>query len=179
MEEEAPNENKLRTDDLERQLECEKKRSEEYLLRLQYLQADFENLKKRFDRQIEHARSCSNERLLIQLLDVVDELELALETAQTTNQAEAFVLGVQMTLKRLRKVLEQDGVFEIESEGKSFDPSKHNAIATVECNEVDGCIVVEEVRKGYIMRDKVLRPSIVKVSVKSSSKSQNMEENKE
>ncbi len=178
MEKEAPDENKPQTDDLERQLESEKKRSEEYLLRLRYLQADFENLKKRFDRQIEQTKNYSNERLLIQLLDVVDELELAVETAQTTNQAEALVQGVQMTLKRLRKVLEQEGVFAIECERKPFDPSKHNAIATVECDDVDGCIVVEEVRKGYIMKDKVLRPSIVKVSVKSSSKSQNMEENK-
>jgi molecular chaperone GrpE len=178
MEEDAPDENKLKTDDIERQLESEKKRSEEYLLRLQYLQADFDNLKKRFDRQIEQVRSYSNERLLIQLLEVADELELAVETAQTTNQAEALVQGVQMTLKRLRKVLEQEGVFEIECERKPFDPSKHNAIATVECSDVDGCLVVEEVRKGYIMKDKVLRPSIVKVSTKPSSKSQNMEENK-
>jgi molecular chaperone GrpE len=177
MAEEAPGENKPQTNDLERQLEVEKKRSEEYLLRLQYLQADFDNLKKRFDRQLEQVRCYSNERLLIQLLEVVDELELAVETAQAISQGEALVQGVQMTLKRLRKVLEQEGVFALECERKPFDPSKHNAIATVECDDVEGC-VVEEVRKGYIMKDKVLRPSIVKVSSKPSSKSQNMEENK-
>jgi len=57
-----------------------------------------------------------------------------------------------------------------------FDASKHNAIAAVERDDIDGCIVVEEVRKGYMMKNKVIRPSIVKVSVKPSSKSQNMEE---
>ncbi len=161
---------------LEQQLEAEKKRSEEYLTRLKYLQADFENLQKRFDRQIEQVSNYCTERLVIQLLDVVDELELAVKTAQTAKSAETLVQGVQMTLKRLRKVLEQEGVSPIESEGMPFDASKHHAIAAVERDDVEGCMVVEEVRKGYIMKNKVIRPSIVKVSVKPSSKSQNMEE---
>lgn len=164
--------------DLSEQLKAEKKRSEEYLMRIKYLQADFENLRKRCDRQIQQASQYSNERLLIQLLEVVDELELAVKTAQTTNSAKTLIDGVQMTLKSLRKVLEQEGVSPIESEGKPFDPSKHNAIATVERDDVDGCVVLEEVRKGYVMKDKVIRPCIAKVSVKSSSKSQNKEENK-
>lgn len=174
---EVPEEKKQQPANLEQQLESEKKRSEEYLTRLRYLQADFENLKKRFDRQIEQVKNYSTECLVIQLLDVVDELEMAIKTAQEKNQAQPLVEGVQMTLKRLRKVLEQEGVSPIESEGKPFDPSKHNAIAAVERDDVVGCVVVEEVRKGYIMKDKVIRPSIVKVSVKPSSKSQNKEEN--
>jgi molecular chaperone GrpE len=174
---EVPEEKKQQPANLEQQLESEKKRSEEYLTRLRYLQADFENLKKRFDRQIEQVKNYSTECLVIQLLDVVDELEMAIKTAQEKNQAQTLVEGVQMTLKRLRKVLEQEGVSPIESEGKPFDPSKHNAIAAVERDDVVGCVVVEEVRKGYIMKDKVIRPSIVKVSVKPSSKSQNKEEN--
>jgi molecular chaperone GrpE len=152
---------------LEQQLDMEKKLSEEYLTRLKYLQADFENLKKRFDRQMEEVKSYCTERLVIQLLDVVDELELALKTAQSADSAQTLVEGVQMTLKKLRKVLEQEGVIPIESEGKVFDPSRHNAIAAVERHDVEECVVVEEVRKGYIMKDKVIRPSIVKVAVKS------------
>jgi len=75
-----------------------------------------------------------------------------------------------MTLKRLRKVLEQEGVCAIDCKGKPFDPSKHNAIATIECKEDNGCIVLEEVRKGYVMKERVIRPSIVKVSVETKSK---------
>ncbi len=160
---------------LEEQLEAEKKRSEDYLSRLTYLQADFENLRKRCDRQIQQVSQYSNERLVIQLLEVVDELELAVKNAQTANSAETLVEGVKMTLKRLRKVLELEGVSPIESEGKPFDPSKHNAVAVVERDDVDGCIVLEEVRKGYAMKGKVIRPSIVKVATKSS-KSQTKEE---
>lgn len=161
---------------LRQQIEAEKKRSEEYLMRLKYLQADFENLRKRCDREIQQASQYSNERLLVQILEVADELELAIKTAQTADSAKSFVEGVQMTLKRLRKILEQEGVSAIESEGKPFDPSKHNAIAAIEREDVDGCLVLEEIRKGYIMKDKVIRPSIVKVSVKPSSKSQIKEE---
>jgi molecular chaperone GrpE len=155
----------------EQQLEAEKKRSEEYLTRLKYLQADFENLKKRCDRQMAEVKNYCTERLVLELLDVVDELELALKTAQSANSAKQLIEGVQMTLKKFRKVLEQEGVSPITCEGKVFDPSRHNAIATIERDDVKECVVAEEVRKGYIMKDKVIRPSIVKVAV-NSSKSQ-------
>ena len=161
-------EQKQQPSNLEEQLEAEKKRSEEYLTRLKYLQADFENLKKRFDRQMTEAKNYGTERLVLELLDVVDELELALKTAQSADSAKLLIDGVQMTLKKFRKVLEQEGVSTIACEGKIFDPSRHNAIATIERDDVDGCVVAEEVRKGYIMKDKVIRPSIVKVAVKSS-----------
>jgi molecular chaperone GrpE len=131
-------------------------------------------LTKRVDRQMEQVKNHCTEGLIIKLLEVVDELELALKNSQPAD-AKLLVEGVQMTLKKLRKVLEQEGVTPIESEGKVFDPSRHNAVAAVERDDVDECVVVEEVRKGYMMKDRVIRPSIVKVSVKPS-KSQ--EENK-
>ena len=167
------------TPTLEQKLDAEKKRSEEYLTRLKYLQADLENLKKRSDRQLEEAKNYCTERLVLELLDVVDELELAVKTGQSSNSAQPLVEGVQMTLKKLRKVLEQEGVSPIEcAEGEVFDPSKHHAVATVEKEDVERCVVVEEVRKGYIMKDKVIRPSIVKVAVKPS-KSQKEKEKDE
>jgi molecular chaperone GrpE len=155
--------------DLEHLLDAEKKRSEDYLTRLKYLQADFENLKKRYDRQMEETKNYCTERLVIQLLDVQDELEMALKNAQSADSTQPLIEGVQMTLKKLRKVLEQEGVSPIEcKEGKAFDPSCHHAVAASERDDVEECVVVEEVRKGYKMKDKVIRPSIVKVAVKSS-----------
>ena len=169
---------------LEQQLKAEKKHSEEYLNRLRYLQADFENLKKRCDRQLAEAKNYATERLVLQLLDVVDELELAVKTGQANgNETQPLLEGVQMTLKKFRKVLEQEGVSPIECEGKVFDPNKHNAVAKVEREGVKGCIVGEEVRKGYVMKDKVIRASIVKVeappSQSSKSQTENQKENKE
>ena len=161
--------------DLEQHLATEKKRSEDYLSRLKYMQADFENLRNRCDRQIQQTAAYSNERIVIQLLDVVDELELAVKTAQATNSAPTLIEGVQMTLKRLRKVLEQEGVTPIEAKDKPFDPSKHNAIAAEEREDVENCVVIEEMRKGYMMKEKTIRPSVVKVATKKVTVTKNGE----
>ncbi len=171
-------EQKEQTIDLQKLLDAEKKRSEDYLTRLKYLQADFENLKKRSDRQIEEARKYCTERLVTQLLDVQDELEMALKTAQSASSTQPLIEGVQMTLNKLRKVLEQEGVSPIAcEEGKAFDPSCHHAVAATERDDVEECVVAEEVRKGYKMKDKVIRPSIVKVAVKSSKSQKEKEKN--
>ncbi len=147
-------------------LEDEKKRSEDYLNRLKYLQADFENLKKRFDRETEQIKCYCTERLMMQLLEVVDELELAVKVANSSdNPKKTLVEGVEMTLKKLKKVLEQEGVSAIEgSEGKLFDPACHNAIAAETNEDIKVCSVIEEIRKGYKMKNKVLRPCIVRVA---------------
>ncbi len=165
--------------DLQKKLDAEKQRSDEYLSRLKYAQADFENLKKRVDRQIEEIRQYCTERIMLELLEVVDELEIAVKTGETSADGKTLLEGVKMTLKKLRKVLEQEGVSPIECEGRVFDPTKHHAVETVEREGVEKCIVGEEVRKGYMMRNRVIRPSIVKVEAPPSqdSKSQT-EENK-
>jgi molecular chaperone GrpE len=162
--------------DLEQLLDAEKKRSEDCITRLRYLQADFENLKKRCDRQLEESKNYATERLVLELLDVMDELELAVKTGQTSEEAQPLLEGVQMTLKKLRKVLERECVSPIECEGETFDPLKHNAIASTEREGIKGCIVCEEVRKGYIMKNKVIRPSIVKVEVPPSQESNSQQE---
>ncbi len=153
-------------------LENEKKRSEEYLTRLKYAQADIENLKKRYDRQLEEAKKYGNEKLIIELLEIIDELEMAIKSGCSSDSAEAVINGVEMTLKKLGKILKKEEVSPIECIGKCFDPSKHNAVAKIERNDVEGCTVIEEVRKGYVMKGKVIRPSIVKISVKTPSDSQ-------
>lgn len=162
---------------LETTLETEKKRSEEYLTQLKYAKADLENLKKRVDRQLEEVRNYCNERIIAEMLDVVDELEMAIESARSSNSAEALIQGVEMTLKKLNKILENEGVSPIKCIGESFDPSKHNAVAKTEKEGVEGCTIIEEVRKGYTMREKVIRPSVVKVVVKPSRSQTEMNQN--
>jgi molecular chaperone GrpE len=153
-------------------LEAEKKRSQEYLTRLKYVQADCENLKKRQDRQLEEVRKYANERLILELLDVLDELELAVKSGKSVDSAQPVVRGVELTLKKLKKILENEGVTPIECLGKPFDPTKHDAVARTEKEGTQGCSVIEEVRKGYTLKEKVIRPSIVKVVVQPTSKSQ-------
>ena len=151
----------------EERLQCEQKRSEDYLTRLRYLQADFENFKKRQEREAEQIKNYGNERIIISLLEIVDELELAVKNGEISTSPESLIEGVELTLKKLRKVLEQEGVTAIESpEGKVFDPTRHNAVTAVERDDVADSTVIEEIRKGYMMRGKVIRPTIVKVAVK-------------
>src|SRR5665647_2855193 len=83
----------------EERLDCEKRRSEDYLTRLKYLQADFENFKKRNDREAEQVKNYGNERLVIQLLDIVDELELAVKNGEISTSPESLIEGVELTLK--------------------------------------------------------------------------------
>ena len=153
---------------LQNELEIERKRSEEYLARLKYAQADIENLKKRYDRQLTEVKKYCNERIIVELLDVVDELEIAVKSGRSSCSLDAVIEGVEMTLKKFRKILENEGVSPIECVGKPFDPTKHDAVARTEKDGVEECTIVEEVRKGYTMREKVIRPSIVKVVVKPS-----------
>jgi len=155
-------------EELANALEAEKKRSEDYLNRLKYMQADFENLKKRLDRQLEEVRKYCNERLVLELLGIADELEVAIQEGKQTESIAIFLQGVEMTMKKLKRVLEKEEVSPIECVGQAFDPSKHEVIAKVE-NDEEGKII-EEIRKGYIMNGKVIRPSVVKITIKPSSK---------
>jgi molecular chaperone GrpE len=159
------------TKKLKEDLENERKRAEDYLARLKYVQADFENLKKRTERQLVEVKEYCTEPLIIELLEIVDELELAVKAGHNSESAEIMIQGVEMTLKKLRKILENEQVTPIECVGKPFDPSKHNAVAKIERDDVEECTVIEEIRKGYMMKGKVIRPSIVKVAVKPEYKS--------
>jgi len=163
---EDPNNKKI--DALILALAEEKKRSAEYLNRLQYLQADFDNYRKRVDRQIDDARKSSNERLIISLLDVMDELDLAIKNAKDDKCADTLTEGVEMTLKRLRKVLEVEGLAPIISIGKHFDPAFHSVACTLFDGDAEEGTVLEELRKGYMLNNKVIRPSMVKISVKKN-----------
>jgi molecular chaperone GrpE len=155
-------------EELGKALEEEKKRSEGYLTRLKYMQADFQNLQKRLDRQLDEVKKYGSERLILELLGVVDELEAAVRESRQTKSLDALLRGVEMTLGKLTKILEHEEVSPIDCLGQAFDPAKHEAVAKIESEE-DGKII-EEIRKGYTMKGKVIRPSAVKITVKPSSR---------
>jgi len=145
------------------ELEKEKVRSADYLRRLQYLQADFENYRKRVEKEMSDNRQFGNQRLLSDLIIVNDELELALREAGESKENPTITEGVGMVHKRLQTLLSKEGVEKIQSIGSKFSPDLHEAALRVESDEEEGTIV-EEIRQGYTLRGKVLRPSIVKVA---------------
>jgi len=133
------------------------------------LYAEFDNYKKRVNKDKEELVKYGNESLIYELLPIIDSLELALKHAQEESQA-GIVQGVEMTLKELQRTLEKFGVSRIEAAGKKFDPSVHHAMTQVEREDIEEKMVAEELRTGYLFRDKVLRPSLVSVSVKPQNK---------
>ena len=165
MKKEKPKMNK--TKKLQKALKEEREKSNEYLNRLKYLQADFENYRKRMDKEIRETAQVSNEKLIVNLLSVVDELELALCSGRETENKQALLEGVEMTLKKMYATLGQEGLAKIEAVGKSFDPKLHEVAMKVSTKEHDEDVVIEEVRTGYRLRDKVIRPSMVKIATRS------------
>lgn len=135
------------------------------------LYAEFDNYKKRVNKDKEELVKYGNESLIYELLPIIDSLELALKHAQEEAQA-GIVQGVEMTLKELQRTLEKFGVSRIGAAGKKFDPSIHHAMTQVEREDIEEKMVAEDLRTGYLFRDKVLRPSLVSVSVKPHKKSE-------
>ena len=130
------------------------------------LYAEFENYKKRVSKDKEEIIKYGNESLLYELLPVIDHLEMALKHA-SDEVSSGLIKGVEITLKELKKTLDKFGLSEIEAAGKSFDPAVHHAMSQVERDDIGDNLVVEEFRRGYRLKDKVLRPSLVSVSKKS------------
>lgn len=134
---------------------------EERLLRLA---AEFDNYKKRMEREQSVSRAYANESLLESLLPVVDNLERALAAAEPGSSQEGLVAGVELTLKELLDVLRREGVEPIDAEGQSFDPTIHEAVLTQPSTEVPEGGVVSQIEKGYRYKERILRPAKVIVS---------------
>lgn len=145
---------------------CEKSVIDELNNKYLRLYAEFDNYRKRVNKDKEELAKYGNESLIYELLPIIDSLELALKHALEESQA-GIVQGVEMTLKELHRTLEKFGVSKIEAAGKKFDPSLHHAMTQVEREDIEEKMVAEDMRSGYLYRDKVLRPSLVSVSIRS------------
>lgn len=162
------------TDELVREKEQSEKKAAEYLERLQRLQADMENLQKITKRQIETVTKHASENLLMKLLPIVDALQQAAKITHEGNslQPEEISVGLRMLLKQLVEVLKSEGLDEIPAVGELLNPERHEVVSYVEKSDVPENTVVEEVRKGYLLNGKVIRPSLVVVSKPITSKEQ-------
>lgn len=152
-------------EDAVEELAREKKRNEELLSRLKYLQADFENLRKRTDKEVREAGEASLRGLTGKLLVVLDELQLAVRHASEPGEGAEIREGVEMVEKNLEGILESVGVERIDCVGRPFDPALHEAAEKVQGKEEGEDVVVEELRPGYLLRGQLLRPSMVKVQL--------------
>lgn len=127
------------------------------------LYAEFDNYRKRVNKDKEELIKYANEGIIYQLLPVIDTLEIALKHSNDETSS-GLIQGVENTLREFLRTLEKFGLTPIEAVNKSFDPSLHEAMCVIERKDIEENLVVEEFRKGYIFREKVLRPSLVSVS---------------
>ncbi len=149
-------------------LKEEADKAKEYLDKMARLQADFENTRKRLEREKQDFIKFANEGIVIELLNVLDDLERTVELSESKHQdLPAFLKGVEMILAHLYEMLKEYGVKPIEAKGKLFDPNYHEALTQAENKELPEHTVMEELQKGYLMNDRVIRTAKVKVSQKT------------
>jgi len=138
------------------EMEEVKKLAEERLSRIKYLQADFDNYRKHFEKEKKAMIALANEELVASMLPVLDAFDAALKPGKDE--------GLEMLRKKLLSVLEKHGLVAIDAAGKRFDPLFHEALASEKGGE--NGVILEEIQKGYMLNGKVLRTSKVKISVK-------------
>lgn len=137
----------------------EKLSEKEYVEQLQRLQAEFENYRKRIEAENRTSSNNSNSNLIFQLLEVLDNFELSLEHSKDP--------GIKLVYNQFYKILEKQGLKQIKSDGK-FNPNIHEAVIKEEGNEYG--VIIKEIKKGYLLNDKLLRASKVKISTLKENK---------
>lgn len=128
------------------------------------LQADFENSRRRARLDLEASEKYRAQSLITNLLPAIDNFERALQMEADSEQAKSVLQGMEMVYRSLLEALKNEGAEPIEAVGKEFDPHIHQAVMQVEVEGFDSNHVVEEFQKGYILKDRVIRPSMVKVN---------------
>ena len=151
-------------DDLEDQIKAKDAEMADWKDKYQRLMAEFENARKRMSKESTQRYDMGAMGVLEKLLPVIDNFERGLESVSEEEKDSAFVQGIQQIYKQLISVMEDLGVTPMDAEGKEFDANLHNAVMHVEDEELGENIVAEELQKGYMYKESVLRHSMVKVA---------------
>ena len=161
-------------DELIQEKEQSEKKAAEYLEKLQRLQADMENLQKITKRQIVTVTRHASENLLIKLLPTLDALQQATKITEEGNSMPPgeISIGLRMVLNQLLEVLKGEGLEEIHAVGEVLNPENHEVVSSVETSDAPENTIVEEIRRGYLLNGKVIRPSLVVVSKSKPSEEQ-------
>jgi molecular chaperone GrpE len=152
--------------ELEARFEAKEEEAKETYDRLLRVTAEFENYKKRSAREMEEFRKYANQSLLKEMLSVIDNLELAINSSSDGKKADKNLIeGLNLTLNEILRVFEKFNVTPIEAQGKTFDPAYHEAVMREETDDYPENTVISEFQKGYLIHDRLLRPAMVVVAV--------------
>ena len=143
-----------------------RKSSDNNLNKLKYMMAEFDNYRKQMEKQIDSKIESGKAELLLKFLSLRDDYLRALEMAKQSKSEAVVVEGLEGILKNFDSILKSEGVMEIETIGTPFDPNIHDVIGFSHQDEIEENIITKEIRKGYILNNKVLRPSLVLISRK-------------
>lgn len=158
---------------LKEELKELKEEKEEYRDRLLHLQADFENYKKRQREKTEARLRKEREKLIEEFIPIYDNLTRALKSHEESDEEESLIEGIEKIYAQFDELLEKKEIEPMDAEGEKFDPSKYEALMKIESDEYEDNEVIEEFEKGYYYEGQVLKPSKVKVNVKSDTKDRN------
>jgi molecular chaperone GrpE len=169
------------TEDLRKDIEEQKQLAQNNYEKFLRAYAELENYKKRAEKDKADNLKYANEEFLRDLLPFVDNLQRAVDhaSAEKNKDADALIEGVELTLKDLIRILEKHGLQLVDSIGKHFDPNLHEAMMQVESGAHEPQTVVEEFQKGYLIKDRLLRPARVSVAVKPEPGEEEKPEGKE
>lgn len=142
--------------------------------RLMRSAADLDNFRKRAAREREDLRKYGIDRVVLELLPALDNLERALDHAEKTEAGANIAEGVRMVSRQFVSSLEKHGVMQFDARGEHFDPQKHEAIQQVESSEHDTGVIVEQYQKGYFLHDRLLRPALVAVAKRIEASQDNV-----
>ncbi len=164
VEDEVTNEEETEaTDNTAQELARVTQEKDEIYQRLLRTQAEFDNFKKRTQKEKEADRKYKAQDFVTELLPAIDNFERAMNV-EVTDANKGLLDGLSMVYRQLKDALVSQGVGEIETVGKPFDPNLHQAVMQVEDDEMESNTVVEELQKGYVLKDRVIRPAMVKVN---------------
>ena len=156
--------------------------AENNLSKLRYMMADFDNYRKQTEKQLSSKVEASKAEILLKFLNIRDDYLRALEMVSQSKSEAVIIEGLQGILKNFDNLLNSEGVIEIESVGTPFDPNIHDAINFTYSDDVPENTVTNEIRKGYMLNNKVLRPTLVEISKKivknTVSATENLEKGK-
>jgi molecular chaperone GrpE len=160
-------------DNSEKELETVKKQLEQEKDRCLRLNAEFENQRKRLQKEKEEFVKYANEKIIIELIDIMESLERGLENAKESNNNDKLIHGMELIYKQFKNVLEKNGLVPIKALGEKFDPYKHEAMMQTPSDDDEENIILEEFARGYILNNKVIRYSKVRVSKSKDTNNEN------
>lgn len=164
MQKETKKKRESKTARLEEELKAAKAEAEDYRERYLRALADLDNFRKRMIRDKQEYVEYANANLIRALLGVLDNFERALGSAETVSEIGPFHEGVKMIYDELKKILEKEGLQSVSALGEEFDPQKHEAVVALDSDEHPPNTVVDELEKGYVFKDRIMRPTKVAVS---------------